>query len=129
MAVGGLDTGISAVLPDVPFLCHYRRATTLVDTAPYAEIATFCKTHRDKIEQVFKTLSYFDGVNFAPRITASALFSVGLMDNVCPPSTVYAAYNHLAGAKQIRVYPYNNHEGGGSFQTHEKIRFLRELWA
>lgn len=129
LAVGGLDTAISAVMPDVPFLCHYRRAVALVDTAPYVEIATFCKTHRDKGEQVFKTLSYFDGVNFAPRITAKALFSVGLMDTICPPSTVYAAYNHLAGQKQMRVYSYNNHEGGGSHHTLEKIRFLAELWA
>ncbi len=128
LAAGGLDAGISAVLADVPFLCHFRRATALVDTAPYFEITTFCKTHRDKTEQVFRTLSYFDGVNFAPRITASALFSVGLMDNICPPSTVYAAYNHLAGAKQMRVYSYNYHEGGGSYQTLEKIRFLRDLW-
>src|SRR5690606_14409129 len=54
LAAGGLDAGISAVLPDVPFLCHYRRATALVDTAPYFEITTFCKTHRDKTEQVFR---------------------------------------------------------------------------
>ena len=45
------------------------------------------------VEQVFKTLSYFDGVNFAARAHAPALFSVALMDAVCPPATVFAAYN------------------------------------
>ena len=39
-------------MPDVPFLCHYRRATELVDTYPYKEIAEFCHTHRDKVETV-----------------------------------------------------------------------------
>ncbi|MBP7818378.1 MAG: acetylxylan esterase, partial [Phenylobacterium sp.] len=77
---------------------------------------------------VLRTLSYFDGVNFAARARARALFSVGLMDTICPPSTVYAAYNHWAGDKDIRVWRFNNHEGGGDFQTVEKIRFLRSIW-
>jgi cephalosporin-C deacetylase len=113
----------------VPFLCHYRRATELVETIPYNEIAIFCSTHRDKIETVFNTLSYFDGVNFASRAQAQALFSVGLMDTICPPSTVYAAYNHYAGPKDIMAYTYNNHEGGGSHHSLEKIRFLNALWS
>ncbi len=83
---------------------------------------------RDKEEQVFRTLSYFDGVNFASRASAQALFSVALMDEICPPSTVFAAYNHYTGPKAIRIYSYNDHEGGDSYQTIEKLRFLRELW-
>ena len=115
-------------MPDVPFLCHYRRATELVDTYPYKEIADYCHTHRDKVETVFNTLSYFDGVNFAARAKAKALFSTALMDQVCPPSTVYAAYNHWAGEKDIKVYPYNGHEGGGSYQTIEKLNFIKNIW-
>lgn len=128
IAAAGLDPAVKAAMPDVPFLCHYRRATELVDTAPYNEITRFCLTHRDKVEAVFRTLSYFDGVNLAARATATALFSVGLMDQICPPSTVYAAYNHWAGPKDIRVYSYNQHEGGGNFHTIEKVRFLTSLW-
>ena len=50
------------------------------------------------------------------------------MDTICPPSTVYAAYNHWSGDKDIRVWRFNNHEGGGDFQTVEKIRYLRNIW-
>jgi len=89
----------------------------------------FCKTHRDKNEAVFNTLDYFDGVNFAVRARQPTLFSVGLMDDVCPPSTVFAAYNHWAGDKDMRVYPFNKHEGGGNVQDVEKIKFLRERFA
>lgn len=128
IAAAGLVPDVTAALPDVPFLCHYRRATELVDTFPYKEIAEYCHTHRDKIETVFETLSYFDGVNFSARARAKALFSTGLMDQVCPPSTVFAAYNHWAGEKDIKVYPYNGHEGGGSFQTAEKLKFLKNIW-
>jgi cephalosporin-C deacetylase len=128
LAVAGLVHDLSAVMADVPFLCHYRRATELVDTDPYHEIVRYCKCNRDKADTVFKTLSYFDGLNFAARAQAPALFSVGLMDDICPPSTVFAAYNHYAAAKQIRVWPYNQHEGGETFQNIEKIKFLSEIW-
>jgi cephalosporin-C deacetylase len=126
LAVAALDPSVRLAAPDVPFLCHYRRATTLIDTAPYVEIARYCQTHRDKVETVFRTLSYFDGVNFAARAQATALFSVGLMDNICPPSTVFAAYNHYAGPKRIRVWEFNNHEGGASYQAGEKLKFFKE---
>ena len=126
LAASVLSDSVGVTMPDVPFLCHYRRGTQITDADPYGEIRRFCKTHRDKIEQVFHTLSYFDGVNFAARAKASALFSVGLMDIVCPPSTVYAAYNHYVAPKQIRVWEYNDHEGGGNYQTQEKLRFMRE---
>jgi cephalosporin-C deacetylase len=49
------------------------------------------------------------------------------MDEVCPPSTVYAAYNHYGGPKDIRVYRYNHHEGGGTFQSCEKLKFITGL--
>lgn len=124
LAAAGLAE-VQTAMPDVPFLCHYRRATQIVATYPYAELANFCKIHREKVETVFETLSYFDGINFAARAKSPALFSVGLMDDICPPSTVYAAYNHYAGPKQIRAYEYNNHEGGANFQTVEKLKFLQ----
>jgi cephalosporin-C deacetylase len=128
IAAAGLCPEVKACMPDVPFLCHYRRATELTAAHPYEEIARFCLVHRDKVERVFETLSYFDGVHFAARARSRALFSAGLMDEVCPPSTVFAAYNHWAGPKDIRIYSYNHHEGGGNYQAVEKTRWLQELW-
>lgn len=126
IAVGALVPDVAAIMPDVPFLCAFRRATEITDNLPYQEITRFCAVHRDKVETVFDTLAYFDGVNFATRITAPALFSAALMDATCPPSTVYAAYNHVPGRKELRVYPYNGHEGGGVFQLPEKLRFIQD---
>jgi len=129
IAAAGLVPEVEAAMPDVPFLCHFRRAVELVDTYPYQEIAIFSNTQRYKMETVFRTLSYFDGMNLARGARARALFSTGLMDTVCPPSTVFAAYNAWGGAqKEMRVYEFNGHEGGGDYQTQEKIRFLQELW-
>lgn len=128
LAVSGLVPDLSVALPDVPFLCHYRRATEITDGYPYYEITQYLHAHRNHIDQVFNTLSYFDGLNFAARANAKALFSVGLMDTICPPSTVYAAYNHYHGPKEINYYTYNNHEGGDSFQRAEQIKMLQKAW-
>jgi len=128
IAAAGLVPDVVAAMPDVPFLCHYRRATEIVDTYPYKEIVDFLNTHRDKVDIVFNTLAYFDGVNLSARAKAKTLFCVALMDQVCPPSTVFAAYNHWAGEKNIKVYPYNGHENGRSFQTMEKLKFLKSIW-
>ena len=125
LAAAGLSVGLSAAVVDVPFLCGFRRAVGLVDTNPYAEVGHYLRVHRGAEEAVFRTLSYFDGINFAARASAPALFSVGLMDQVCPPSTVYAAFNHYAGDKQIAVYPYNGHENGEEFQAERSVAFLR----
>lgn len=125
IAVAGLVPGVAAAMPDVPFLCDIKTATGLTDRDPYREIVQYCKVHRHSVDDVFRTLAYFDGMNFAPRARCRALFSVGLMDDVCPPRTVFAAYNHFGGPKEIRVWPYNQHEGGQSAQTLEKIAWLR----
>jgi cephalosporin-C deacetylase len=128
LATSGLVPDLVATMPDVPFLCHYRRATELTASHPYEEISRYCLTHRDKVDQVFATLAYFDGVNLATRARCNGLFSVGLMDEICPPSTVFAAYNHFGGAKDIRIWRYNHHEGGGSYQAVEKLRFLAGIF-
>lgn len=126
IAAAALSPSVVLAMPDVPFLCHYRRATAITDGYPYQEIVRYLLVHRDQVDQVFSTLSYFDGVNFAARAKARALFSVGMMDEICPPSTVFAAHNHWAGEKDIRIYHYNHHEGGGSFQTIEKVKFAQQ---
>lgn len=126
LAAAGLVPDLRIAMPDVPFLCHFQRATEIIDTDPYNEIARFCQRHRGQVETVFNTLSYFDCVHFATRARAKALFSVGLMDPICPPSTVYAAYNHYPATKQISVYKFNRHEGGEAFHTVEKLRFAAD---
>lgn len=127
IAVSGLVGDLSGVLTDVPFLQCFRRATEITDSYPYKEIGAFLATQRSKVDEVFNTLSYFDGLNFAARANAPAFYSVALMDDVCPPSTVFASYNHYAGAKEIRVYPYNGHEGGGPFSEPAQLEYLRKL--
>ena len=127
IAAAALDGRVAAAMPDVPFLCHFRRATTITDMSPYKEIAEFCHTHRDREDLVFEVLDYFDNLHFAKRAGMPALFSTSLMDQICPPSTVFAAYNHWKGKKQISTYTFNGHEGGEGYQFLEQLDFLKGL--
>ncbi len=130
LAAAGLEPQVFACLADVPSMCHIRRGIGIAgDNTTSSEIVAYLRTHRTKVEEVLNTLDYFDGMNFAARAQAKALFSVGLMDPNCPPSTVFAAYNHYSGPKEIRVYEYNYHEGGEMFQTVEKLKFLSKALA
>jgi cephalosporin-C deacetylase len=129
LAVAALRDDLTATMPDVPFLCDFPRAMRIADRGPYRELATFAKVHRGDLAGVMRTLSYFDNVNLAPRSTAPALFSVALQDAICPASTVYAAYHAYAGAKEIRIYPFNDHEGGEAYHQVEQLRWLAERFS
>ena len=127
LAVTGLSPAVKAATIDVPFLCHWRRAAEITDAFPYRELSRYLAIRRDKADAVFDTLAYFDGVNFAPRATVPALFSVGLMDDICPPSTVFAAFNHYGGPADIRVWPFNGHDAGQLHHQVERFAFLERL--
>lgn len=135
IAAAALNHRVIAAMPDVPFLCNIPRAVGLTGDAPYADIVTYLSVHRDQVARVFHTLSYVDNAALARRAIAPALFSTGLMDTTCPPSTVYTARNkwgELAGTArptlpEVRVYPFNGHEGGGSYQWREQVAWLTAL--
>lgn len=127
LAVAGLRTDLAAALIDVPFLCHFERAVGLTDRDPYAEVVRYLRTQHGQHDAVFRTLSYFDGANFALRASAPAAFSTALQDTTCPPSTVFAAFNRYAGPKQITVFPFNDHEGGGAARWPELAAYVARL--
>ncbi|WP_022900192.1 acetylxylan esterase [Humibacter albus] len=129
VAVAALDDIARAVLADLPFLSHLRRAADIASAGPSLELAEFGRSRPELVEQAFTTLSYFDTMNFAARSLAPSRFSVALMDDVAPASTVFAAYNHYAGPKQIDVYPFNGHEGGGQLAAERRLSFLHDVFA
>ncbi|WP_030423013.1 acetylxylan esterase [Streptomyces sp. SCSIO 75703] len=129
LAVAGLVPGLAGAMPDVPFLCDFRRAARIAGLPPYTEVAEYLRLHRDRAGTVFTTLSYLDAALLAARATAPSLFSIAMMDEVCPPSTCFAAYHRYGGPKDLRVYEFNGHEGGGGHHRREQLAWLRELFA
>ena len=65
-----------------------------------------------------KWAPYFDGANFASRITCPVRIAVGFSDVTCPPCAVYAAYNEIRVAdKAIKNGIGMTHSCFGSFYS------------
>ncbi|WP_320779248.1 acetylxylan esterase [Streptomyces sp. CRN 30] len=129
LAVAGLTERLAGVMADTPFLCDIRRGATIAPEPPYTEIAEYLRLHRHRADTVFTTLSYVDAALLASRASAPSLFSVAMMDAVCPPSTCFAAYHRYGGPKDVRVYEFNGHEGGGAHHRREQLTWVRRLFA
>ncbi len=137
LAAAGLarlvDVPLVGAAPDVPALCAIARSLELTDAGPWGEIHQYLAGWRDRVDTVYRTLSYFDVALIGQRATAPVLFSLGLMDPVCLPSTVFAAFNRYgtpSGAevqKSISVYRFNGHEGGGPHHVMEQADFFAEV--
>ncbi|MGI6367154.1 MAG: acetylxylan esterase [Anaerolineae bacterium] len=110
LAVASLDARPVLAMPEMPYLAHFRRAVDMAMRQPYLEIPDYLRRWPEREATVWRTLSYFDVMNLASRVRCPVLMTVGLQDDICPPSTVYAAYNQIQSPKEIRVYPYHNHE-------------------
>jgi cephalosporin-C deacetylase len=126
LAVASLVPDVVAAAPDVPFLCDIERAIGIVDTEPYAELTRYLAAHRDHRATALRTLTYVDAARLGRLASVPALFSVGFMDDICPPSTIYAAFHAYAGPKRIDEYPENGHEAGGPFHERAKLAWLAE---
>ncbi|TYP79204.1 acetylxylan esterase [Paenibacillus methanolicus] len=126
MAMAALDDRPQVALVDVPSNSNLARRVEGLHGA-FASAAEYIKRHPEQLDLVLDQLSYFDTMNMAERITCRVLASVALKDEICPPEMYFATYNRIPGEKEIRIYPFNGHEGGGAFHTEEKLRFL-EKW-
>lgn len=125
LAVAGLCDDLAGVLVDVPLLCDIRSAVETATAGPYLEILDLLRTRRGNEDAVFEVLSFFDGKHFASRARIPALFSVGLLDPVCPAGSVQAAFAAYAGAeKTLCTYPYDGHEHGQWQHKRRHLEFL-----
>jgi cephalosporin-C deacetylase len=122
---GLLGDAVAVCHADVPFLCDIQRGITTAPDMPYAEVAEFLAQQVDYEPVALDTLRYVDCALLARRITARCLLSVGLMDTICPPSTVFAAYNEITAPKDIAVFSFGVHAVPPS-HLERQLRHLRE---
>jgi len=64
---------------------------------------------KDPSKARIETSRYYDGVNFARRITCPGWFSFGYNDDVVPPTTAYATYNVVTSPKTLSPYQQTAH--------------------
>jgi cephalosporin-C deacetylase len=126
LAAAALGPRPAVVVAAYPYLCHFERAVDIAPEGPYLEIRAFLRRNGDpEVERrTMSTLAYHDVMNLAPEVRSPTLVGIGLEDAITPPSTVFAAYHHLAGPKDIRVYRFFGHEDIPRFHG-ERLAALR----
>ena len=96
LAAGGLTNGLVAVMPDVPFLCHFRRAADICDEPPYTEIIRYprdpsrCGRQRVHHAQLLRRCE-FRQAGLRACLIFSGAYGPGLpaVDGVCRVSRVW----------------------------------------
>ena len=114
LACAALEPRITKIAPMYPFLSDYKRVWEMdLDLDAYREIKYYFRKFdpaHEREDEVFTRLGYIDVHHLAPRIKAETLMFTGLLDNICPPSTQFAAYNSLCCKKRHIIYPDYAHE-------------------
>ena len=115
IACSALEPRICRSAPIFPFLCDYKRVWEMdMAERAYAELKTYFRDsdpRHEREEETFIKLGYIDLQFLAPRIKAKLKMFTGLMDNICPPSTQFAAYNKMTCERDTVIYPDFGHEG------------------
>lgn len=114
LACAALEPRVQRLAPVFPFLCDYQRVWNIeLARDAYAELEDYFRRFDPmhlREGELFTKLGYIDVQYLAPRIRGEVMMSVGLMDEICPPSTQFAAYNKIQSPKRLRVYPDFKHE-------------------
>ena len=130
LACAALTPALNRAAPMYPFLCDYKRVWDMdLDKAAYKELRDYFRLFdplHEREEEVFTLLGYIDNQHIAHRIKAEVLMFTGLMDNICPPSTQFAAYNKITSDKQVVTYPDYGHEYLPKM-AEKRLQFLMEM--
>ncbi len=105
LAAAGLDKRVTAVVATVPAMCDWGR--TLIGEKggwpnPFA-------TRYNK-NKMLKTVPYFDAAHLIKDSKSTLVVEIGLIDQTCPSSSVYAAINQAKGKKIVFAVPYREHQ-------------------
>lgn len=118
LITAGLDSRVKACVANHP---------ALSDMAGYLDNRAggyphFNRQHNMLTPAKVETLSYYDVVNFARRITCPVYMTWGYNDNVCPPTTSYIVWNLITAPKESLITPVNEH------WTSEDTNYGQMLW-
>jgi cephalosporin-C deacetylase-like acetyl esterase len=108
IAVAGLDPRVSAVAANVPAACEQSGPLGGRGAPwPYWINRNVTAFNQQAIHQAGR---YFDTVNFAARVKAPVLVSMGLIDTTCPPSGVLSMVSELDGPVEVVIMPLAPHQ-------------------
>jgi cephalosporin-C deacetylase len=128
LATASLDPRLKVAVAEEPFLCNYPLAVDLT-SSPYSELRDYLALHPQQRAEVLETLSYFDCLNLADRITCPTLVDIGKKDQTCPYDTIIPVFERIPGPKALHVYPELTHSPCTDFNAHAMSWLRRYLGA
>ena len=84
-----------------------------LDVDAYEELKTYFRYFdplHEREQAIFEKLGYIDVQHLSAHIQAEVNMTVCLRDQICPPSTQFAAYNKITSPKSLTFYPDYEHE-------------------
>lgn len=128
LAVSSLDKRIALCSAQNPVMCDIRNLQGEVNWP----ISSFVKYVATKpgltMDKVLDNLDYYDGKNFAARLTCQTIMGIGLLDPFAPPNNEYATYNLIRPKKRILVFKDLGHEVTTRYKNLEG-RWMRDNFA
>lgn len=122
----GAFTNPDLIVCDVPSDCHIRMR---IDNkhGKYGVIKDFIDEHEYLKDKIYHDIGYFDVVNATDKIKCPVFSSVGMIDNICPPSFYYLAYMNIKTKKDIVLYEGYGHGGFEEIHLPKKYAYINEF--
>lgn len=105
IATTALDKRVSCYAPVHAAMCDHEASLSKVACGWPHMFYNVAKPDPAEVE----CMRYYDGVNFARRITVPGWYSFGYNDDVVAPTSMYATYNVAGGEKMISPYQQTAH--------------------
>lgn len=106
IVTAGLDDRITALVAYYPALCDL---TGYLHGRAGGWPHLFRNDGDLKTKERIETTYYYDVVNFARLVKAPGFYAFGYNDTVCPPTSMFSAYNVITAPKQLFLAPHTGH--------------------
>lgn len=119
LAAAGLDSDVKLIYASVAAMCDHGGG--LVNRRPGWPRLLETKNGKPTRPAVAKSCPYFDAAIFAKYVKAEAYLTVGLVDEVCAPASVFCAFNNIPGKKHLTILPYHGHSRTTSAEFNKRL--------
>src|SRR3712207_1098574 len=110
LAVAALDKRITFLAAVHDAMCDYEAELNHVAGGwPHYFYSESKENKEASLAERLAGAGYYDGVNFAHRITVPGWYSFGYNDEVVPPTSAYGLYNTVKAPKQLSIYQQTGH--------------------
>lgn len=116
IVAGGLNPKVTVVAAMFPAICDHSGAA-IGRTTGWPHF-TRLDSNGNYNKKATEAARYIDAVNFAPRIKGNVVYMINYADNVCEPTSCYAAYNNIKTPKRLFINEESRHTPAkGTYQT------------